>query len=98
LQSKETNTNLILLVDDDNAFRQTLTKRLTKRDFEVMEAEEGSQALAILAEHGPQVIVMDVKMPGMDGLTTLGIIKKEHPEKEVILLTGQASAEDGVAR
>jgi signal transduction histidine kinase len=97
LQSKETNTNLILLVDDDNAFRQTLTKRLTKRDFEVMEAEEGSQALAILAEHGPQVIVMDVKMPGMDGLTTLGIIKKEHPEKEVILLTGQASAEDGVA-
>ena len=97
MQSKERNKNVILLVDDDSAFRQTLTKRLKKRGFEILEAEEGSEALATLAEHAPQLVVMDVKMPGMDGLTTLGAIKKDHPEKEVILLTGQASTEDGVA-
>lgn len=86
----------LLLVDDEAGFRETLAKRLSRRGLSVIQAGGGQEALDRLTEGEPQVVVLDVKMPGMDGLTTLRNIKAGHPDIEVILLTGQASAQDGV--
>lgn len=86
----------ILLVDDEADFRQTLAKRLTRRGLVVEEAGGGREALEKLAAREAEVVVLDVKMPEMDGLTAMGRIKDLHPAIEVILLTGQASTADGV--
>ncbi len=87
----------LLLVDDEKAFRQTLAKRLERRNMLVKQASDGEEALKILAEFPAHVVVMDVKMPGMGGLETLPLIRTDHPDCEVILLTGQAAVEDGIS-
>lgn len=83
----------VLLVDDEESFRRTLGKRLGKRNIAVEEAGTGEEALEKLASTAPDVILLDVKMPGMDGLTALHRIKAEEPLVEVIMLTGHASME-----
>jgi DNA-binding NtrC family response regulator len=83
----------VLLVDDEEEFLQTLLKRMKKRDVQVTGVESGEEALAFLAENAVDVIVMDVKMPGMDGMETLRAIKKEMPLIEVVMLTGHANIE-----
>jgi signal transduction histidine kinase len=87
----------VLLVDDENQFRQVLSKRLSRRGFSIREAADGASALERMNEAACDVVVMDVKMPGMTGIETLAEIRRRHPESEVILLTGHASTEDGVA-
>lgn len=87
----------VLLVDDEAGFRQPVAKRLAKRGLAVDQAGGGPEALALLEKRPADVVVLDVKMPGMDGLTALAKIKEGHPKAEVILLTGQASSQDGVA-
>ena len=89
----------VLLVDDEAAFVETLVKRLKKRDLHVVAAHSGTEALARLGESGPiniDVVILDVKMPGMDGLETLARIKEEHPLIEVIMLTGHATVESAI--
>jgi DNA-binding NtrC family response regulator len=86
----------ILIVDDENDFRETLVKRLQKRRMNVFGAESGQKALDIMNKLIFDVVVLDVKMPGMDGIETLREIKKKNPLVEVILLTGHASMESGV--
>ena len=86
----------LLLVDDEEDFRATLANRLRKREFEVTQAESGSRALEALKTRAIDVAVVDVKMPGMDGLETLREIKRVAPHIEVIMLTGHASVESGV--
>lgn len=86
----------ILLVDDEQDFRRILIKRLGMRGIHVQEASQGEEALQVLKERPVDVIVMDVKMPGMGGLEALKHIKEQHPMAEVILLTGHASPQDGV--
>jgi two-component system, NtrC family, sensor kinase len=86
----------LLLVDDEDFFRQTLFKRLNKRGFQVKQAISGEEALSILETHLMDVVVMDVKMPGLDGLEVLNCIRQKHPKIEVILLTGHSAAPDGV--
>ena len=89
----------VLLVDDEVAFVETLVKRLAKRDVRVVAAHSGHEALEKLAASGPtriDVVVLDVKMPGMDGLETLARIKEEHPLIEVIMLTGHATVESAI--
>ena len=86
----------VLLVDDEADFRSPISRRLTRRGFLVSEAADGLEALGSLQNEPADVVVMDVKMPVMDGLEALPRIKAEHPKTEVILLTGQASAADGV--
>ena len=86
-----------LLVDDEEDYRRALSKRLTRRGLDVFDAGGGQEALRFLTDNQVHVVVLDVKMPNMDGLTALRAIKDAHPEVEVILLTGQASAQDGVA-
>ncbi len=90
-------TQQILLVDDEERFLLTLARLLRKRSFEVITATTGSQALEALSSGADiGVVVLDVRMPGMDGLNTLRLIKHRHPASEVIMLTGQAALEDAI--
>jgi len=86
----------LLLVDDEDQFRQTVGKRLTKRGLNVSQASSGQECLDSIAKDPVDVVVLDVKMPGMDGIETLHRIKEKHPDTEVIMLTGHASTRDGV--
>ncbi len=81
----------VLLVDDEEDFLRTIIKRLSKRGIKAQGASRGEQALAMLAEEPRDVVVLDVKMPGMDGIEVLKRIKEQWPTTEVIMLTGHAS-------
>ena len=83
----------ILLVDDEERFRNNLKKMLTAEGFEVSAAASGEAALEELARQPYDVILLDMRMPGMDGLATLTAIKERHPDPEVIILTGHASVD-----
>lgn len=83
----------VLLVDDEKDFLGTLSKRLRKRKLDVVTASSGPEALAILAKELVDVIVLDVRMPDMNGIETLTEIKKLRPPAEVIMLTGHADLE-----
>jgi len=83
----------VLLVDDEAEFLETLVKRIKKRDVNVTGVESGEKALEFLDEQPVDVVVLDVRMPGMDGIETLRELKKRHPLVEVIMLTGHASLE-----
>jgi len=87
----------VLLVDDEAPFVETMTKRLTKRKLEVKTALNGPEALKTLDKNpNVEVVILDVKMPGMDGVETLKEIKKRHPLVEVIMLTGHATVETAI--
>lgn len=83
----------VLLVDDEEDFRETLVKRLKKRHVDIAGIESGEKALEWLKDHPVYVVVLDVKMPGMNGIEVLKEIKKRHPLVEVIMLSGHASTE-----
>lgn len=83
----------VLVVDDESAFRSTLLRRLSRRGVDVRGAESGRSALEELSRRKADVVVLDVKMPDMDGLEVLGRIRAAHPEVEVVLLTGHADRE-----
>jgi CheY-like chemotaxis protein len=84
----------VLLVDDEKEFVLTLSERLQMRDLAPAVAYNGEEALSILKEEEPEVIVLDLKMPGIDGIEVLRKVRKEHPEVEVIILTGHGSEKD----
>jgi len=86
----------VLLVDDEEDFLETLLKRLLKRRIKATGAGSGEEALKILKETPPDVVVLDVRMQGMDGIQTLKEIKKIRPLVEVIMLTGHANLEVAV--
>ena len=86
----------LLLVDDEDNFRQTLFKRLAKRGLIVEQAADGNECLSILQNQAMDVVVLDVKMPGISGIEVLKQIKDHYPKIEVILLTGHATTADGV--
>jgi len=86
----------VLLVDDEKHFREILVKRLGQRGIVALQASDGEEALRLLEEKPVDVIVMDVKMPKMNGIETLRHIKERYPASEVIMLTGHASTRDGV--
>jgi len=88
---------LVLLVDDEVPFVETMTKRLKKRDLVVNVAFSGQEALDILDKHrNTDVVILDVKMPGMDGIETLEKLKKSYPLTEVVMLTGHATVESAI--
>ena len=86
----------VLIVDDEDDFRETIVKRLNARKIQAEGAASGIKALQVLEGKDFDVIVLDVKMPDMDGIETLRHIKKLKPEIEVIMLTGHASVEFGL--
>ncbi len=101
MASKDTsNTDFIriLLVDDEINFLNVLTKRLTRRGFKVTTANNGDEAIQALRSNDFDIVVLDLKMEGMDGIEVLKIFKKMVPDLPVIMLTGhgcQIAAEEG---
>jgi DNA-binding response OmpR family regulator len=94
--SREMKKLAVLLVDDKEEFVLALSERLKLHGMEVDVAIKGEDALALLQEKRPDVVVLDVMMPGMGGLEILKRIKKAHPDVQVILLTGHGSTKDGI--
>lgn len=84
----------LLLVDDERQFVQTLSERLSMRDIGSLIAYDGESALSIIKEEEPEVIILDLKMPGIDGIEVLRRVKKTNPDVEVIILTGHGSEAD----
>jgi len=83
----------VLLVDDEEPFVQTLAKRLTLRRFDVHTATRAERAFSTLRDHHIDVVVLDVRMPDLDGIEATSEIKASYPLIEVVLLTGHASME-----
>jgi len=87
----------VLLVDDESPFVEALAKRLLNRGLIVFTSTSGPEALTKLEENSSiDVVISDVKMPGMDGIETLRLVKSGHPLVEVILLTGHATVESAI--
>lgn len=86
----KTSTFKVLLVDDEPDFLYPLVRRLAKRQIDVETAGSGQEALGLLQKKQVDIVVLDVKMPGMDGLEVLRTIKAEHGLVEVIMLSGHA--------
>ena len=87
----------IMLVDDEETFVKTIEKRLIRREMEVLSAYSGEEGLELLERNqNLDVVVLDVKMPKMDGLEMLKRIKEKYPLIEVIMLTGHATIESGI--
>lgn len=84
----------ILLVDDEREFVQTLSERLLMRDMGSAVAYDGESALEVVREDEPDVMILDLKMPGIDGIEVLRRVKATQPEIEVIILTGHGSDAD----
>jgi len=84
----------VLLIDDERDFVQTLSERLMMRDMGSAVAYDGESALNLIREDEPEVIIVDLKMPGIDGFEVLRKVKETRPEIEVIILTGHGSEED----
>ena len=87
----------VLLVDDEVSFIETFSERLELRDFEISKAFSGEEALQVLEENkNTEVVILDVKMPGMDGIETLADIKINHPLVEVMMLSGHADVSSAI--
>ena len=86
----------LLLVDDEEGFRMTIAKRLGKRGFVPVQASSGEECLNILGKELLDVVVLDVKMPGISGIDTLKAIKQVYKKVQVILLTGNIAVSDGI--
>ncbi|MBW1699398.1 MAG: anion permease [Deltaproteobacteria bacterium] len=83
----------VLLVDDEDQFRKSLAQQLSVRGFKVEGLNNGKDAIKFVRHENPEVVVLDQKMPGMDGIQTLKEIKKIRPEIQVIMLTGHGNTE-----
>ena len=86
----------MMLVDDEERFLSTTQKLLVKKGYDVITALSGAEALEKLRSHAIHVVILDVKMPGMDGIATLKEIKWRFPMTEVIMLTGHATVESAI--
>ena len=84
----------LLLVDDEEEFVKTLSERIRIRGFDADFVLSGETAMAMLTDSVPDVMVLDLKMPGMEGLEVLRQVKKRYPELPVLILTGHGSERD----
>ncbi|MGA2401010.1 MAG: response regulator [Syntrophobacteraceae bacterium] len=83
----------VLIVDDEERFRTTLHKLLAVRQIEAAHVGSAKEAFSEISNNQYDVILLDVKMPEMNGIEALGKIKRENPQIEVIILTGHASVD-----
>lgn len=86
----------VLLVDDEKEFIELMSQRLETRGLKVVTVASGEEAIAEVADHSFDVAVVDLAMPGIDGIETMKQIKKVRPDMEVIMLTGQATVKSGI--
>ena len=86
----------VLLVDDEEEFVETLAQRLEVRDFDVSTATSGADALEKVENEELDVVILDVQMPGVDGVEVLRRIKRSKPLTEVIMLTGHATVQTAI--
>ncbi|MGD9366114.1 MAG: sigma-54 dependent transcriptional regulator [Desulfobacteraceae bacterium] len=86
----------ILIVDDEPSIVQSLSGLLTDEGFEVTSAGNGYEALQQIESNTPDLVLLDIWMPGIDGLETLQEIKKNHPHTHVIMITGHGTIETAV--
>ena len=86
----------LLIVDDEERFLKTIKTLLEKRECAISTATNGVEALEILEKKQIDVVILDVKMPGMDGVEVLRRIKRDHPLVEVIMLTGHSTTESAI--
>lgn len=86
----------VLLIDDEVEFLDALSERMTLRGMNVSTAETAENAVAAIDSSEYDAIVLDLQMPDMNGIEMLKVIKKSHPDMQVILLTGQATLEAGI--
>ena len=78
----------VIIIDDETAFLDVLIKRLVKRGIQVTGADNGENGISLFKTNPVDIVVLDVCMPGIDGIQTLKTIKKIQPWTQVILLTG----------
>ncbi|MBI4965628.1 MAG: response regulator [Desulfomonile tiedjei] len=86
----------VLIVDDEEEFVETIVKRLKDRGLAAEGVTSGRQALDLMETKDFDVVILDVKMPGMDGIETLRVMKTRRPLTEVIMLTGHGSVDSGI--
>jgi DNA-binding response OmpR family regulator len=86
----------VLVVDDEPDFLKLIKRRLTKRNLDVDTAASGEEALEFLRNGNVDVVILDVRMPGLDGIETLKEIRKRFRETSVIMLTGHGSMQSGI--
>jgi len=84
----------LLLVDDEQEFVQALAERLEMRDLESDTVYDGNQALSYVESKEPDVMVLDLKMPGIDGIEVLKQVRTAYPNIQVIILTGHGTEKD----
>lgn len=86
----------VLVVDDEQDFLKLIKRRLTRRNLDVETAPSGEEALERLGREAFDVVILDVRMPGLDGIETLKEIRKRFRNTEVIMLTGHGSMQSGI--
>lgn len=96
MAARSPQTRRVLLVDDEDRFAAQLCRLLTARDFLVVTAGDGRQALDLIETRTFDAVVLDIRMPVMDGMTALGRILEIKPAPAVIMLTGHATLETGI--
>jgi len=84
----------ILVIDDEQGIRNLLDTLLRRKGYDVVLAESGRKGLEVFRRERPDVVVLDLKMPGMDGLTVLQQVRSLNPSQPVIILTGVGTAEE----
>jgi len=85
----------ILVVDDDKSIRYSL-KRMMEKDFSILTAQNGEEALSRFSEHSPDLVIMDIKMPGRNGIEVLKEIKSIDPKSLVIIMTAYGTTETAI--
>jgi two-component system response regulator MprA len=88
---------LVLVAEDDRAVRESLLRALRLEGYEVCAAADGEEALAVLAEHRPHVVVLDVLMPVLDGLSVCRRLRAQGDDTPILLLTARAAVPDRVS-
>lgn len=80
--------NKILLIDDDNHFREMFSELLRRNNYEVIETNDGRNALPLYENHQPDLVITDIIMPDKEGIETILDLKKKHPNAKIIAISG----------
>jgi len=96
-QQQNEPSSKILIIDDDPAICGVIADYLSNKGFVVLEAEDGTVGLNLFARENPDLVLLDLRLPGMDGLEILSCINKDSPDTPVIIVSGQGTIKDAIA-